>query len=60
MTNISPFRNQLIHGDCLSVMASLPAHSVHLIVTDPLYGVNYLHVKVGTNPATYLTEDIFF
>lgn len=41
MTALAPFLNQLIHGDCLPVMASLPADSVHLIVTDPPYGVNY-------------------
>lgn len=29
-------------GDCLSGMRSLPAGSVHLIATDPPYGINYV------------------
>lgn len=34
-------KNGVIVGDCASVMAKLPAHSVDLIVTDPPYLVNY-------------------
>ena len=33
---------QLYHGDCLEVMASLPAESVHAIVTDPPYGLGFM------------------
>src|SRR5690625_81255 len=32
----------LYHGDCLEVMASLPAESVHAIVTDPPYGRGFM------------------
>lgn len=30
------------HGDCLDVMASMPAESVHSIVTDPPYGLSFM------------------
>ena len=36
-----PLANHLHYGDCLTYMASLPAQSVNLIVTDPPYLVNY-------------------
>jgi DNA modification methylase len=34
-------QNQVIHGDCLQVLRSLPHSSVDLVVTDPPYGVRY-------------------
>lgn len=34
-------RNTVLHGDCVTVMATLPAASVDLVVTDPPYGCNY-------------------
>ena len=33
-------RITLYHGDCLAVLPTLPAGSVHAIVTDPPYGHN--------------------
>jgi len=33
--------NQIIHGDCIEVMRSLPNNTVDLVVTDPPYLVNY-------------------
>ncbi|NER93520.1 MAG: DNA methylase [Symploca sp. SIO1B1] len=39
--NLSPFLNKIIHGDCIEVMRQMPSESVHLIVTDPPYGVRY-------------------
>ena len=39
-------RNQIIHGDCIEVMGSLPAESVDLIFADPPYNLqlrNELH-----------------
>jgi DNA modification methylase len=33
--------NQIIHGDCLSVLKGFPGDSVDLVVTDPPYGVSY-------------------
>ena len=41
MTNIEPFVNRIINGDCVQVMRTMPAASVNLIVTDPPYIVNY-------------------
>lgn len=37
----SKFVNQVIHGDCIKVMDSLPSNYVDLIVTDPPYLINY-------------------
>ena len=33
--------NRIIHGDCIEVMAQMPAESIDLVVTDPPYLVNY-------------------
>lgn len=41
MSTIDPFVNQVIHGDCVTVLRSFPDASVDLIVTDPPYLVNY-------------------
>jgi adenine-specific DNA-methyltransferase len=38
---IESFINQVIHGDCISVMQSMPSGSIDLVVTDPPYLVNY-------------------
>ena len=35
----------LYHGDCLEVMASLPAESVDAIITDPPYGLGFMGKK---------------
>jgi len=35
--SIETFANRLHHGDCLSVMQTMPSASVDLIVTDPPY-----------------------
>lgn len=32
----------LYHGDCIEVMRTLPAESVHAIVTDPPYGLGFM------------------
>jgi len=34
--------NQVIHGDCLTVMSTIPSQSVDLVVADPPYLVNYV------------------
>lgn len=31
---------QLIHGDCLEVMKSIPSGSIDMTLTDPPYGMN--------------------
>ena len=41
MKPIESFVNQILHGDCISVMQSMPTQSVDLVVTDPPYLVNY-------------------
>lgn len=33
---------RLIHGDCLEVLPTLPAHSIDSIVTDPPYGLQFM------------------
>jgi len=38
---ISAFLGQVICGDCVEVMRSMPSESVGLVVTDPPYLVNY-------------------
>lgn len=35
-------RNQIIHGDCLKVMADFPENSIDSIVTDPPYGLSFM------------------
>jgi site-specific DNA-methyltransferase (adenine-specific) len=32
---------QLILGDCLQVLSTLPGKSIDLVITDPPYGINY-------------------
>lgn len=41
MKPIESLINQVIHGDCIDVMASMPSESIDLVVTDPPYLVNY-------------------
>jgi len=38
---ISAFLGQVILGDCIAVMRTMPSESVDLVVTDPPYLVNY-------------------
>jgi DNA modification methylase len=33
--------NQIVHGDCVQILKTLPGQSVDLVVTDPPYLVNY-------------------
>ena len=33
--------NTVLHGDCISIMRSLPANSIEFILTDPPYLVRY-------------------
>jgi len=34
--------NQIIHGDCVSVLPSIPENSVDCLVTDPPYGYSFM------------------
>jgi adenine-specific DNA-methyltransferase len=38
---ITDYTNRIIHGDCISVMKTMPEASVDLIATDPPYLVSY-------------------
>jgi len=38
---IESFINQVIHGDCVSVLPLIPSESVDFVCTDPPYLVNY-------------------
>jgi len=33
--------NEIVQGDCLTVLANLPSDSVDLVVTDPPYLANF-------------------
>ncbi|MCH7698584.1 MAG: site-specific DNA-methyltransferase [Chloroflexi bacterium] len=37
---IAPFKNKILQGDCLDILAGLPRESVNLIVTSPPYADN--------------------
>jgi adenine-specific DNA-methyltransferase len=41
LNTIESFTNQVIHGECVNVMQSLPSESIDLAVTDPPYLVRY-------------------
>jgi site-specific DNA-methyltransferase (adenine-specific) len=41
MNTITAFLDQVIHGDCVTVMHGMPSSSVDLVVTDPPYLVGY-------------------
>ncbi len=52
----------LHHGDCLEGMKSLPSGSVHLIATDPPYGIGYVtnHRKFENDIARPVENDAKF
>ena len=41
MRTIDHFTNQILRGDCISVMAEMPSTSIDFVLTDPPYLVNY-------------------
>lgn len=41
MKQTVPLRNMIAHGDCIDLMAGMPAGSVDFILTDPPYLVRY-------------------
>jgi len=45
---------QIIHGDCLEVLKTLPRGSVDAVVTDPPYGISYHSGMTGHNGGTAL------
>ncbi len=42
MQTIDSFLNQVIHGDCISVLRTMPDASVDLVLTDPPYLTRYV------------------
>ena len=40
-TDVRPYLDRIVNGDCLKLMRNLPDESVDLIVTDPPYAANY-------------------
>jgi DNA modification methylase len=36
---------KILHGDCLDVLRTLPAESVHAVVSDPPYGLSFMGKK---------------
>ena len=45
---------KIYEGDCLDVLAGLPADSVNLIVTSPPYGNQRKHTYGGVDPDKYV------
>jgi site-specific DNA-methyltransferase (adenine-specific) len=41
LTDSSPSRNAILHGDCIEVMRRMPSETVDFILTDPPYLVRY-------------------
>ena len=41
MCGIDKYINQIIEGDCLDIMRTIPSESVDSIVTDPPYGIDF-------------------
>ena len=54
-TRFAPNEQAVVyHGDCLQLLASMPAHSVHLVVTSPPYNLGKAYEK--RNPLTQYVE----
>lgn len=43
-------KNELIHGDCLTVLPTLPAASFDALITDPLYASDGVHASSRQQP----------
>lgn len=58
MTDTSPFRPVVHHGDCLAELRTLPDESVHAVVTDPPYGLSNTDPKhVAETLTKWVTGD---
>ena len=49
-TNLDPFLDKIVCGDCLALLRQLPAESIDLVVTSPPYNVNLGRNKYHKNP----------
>jgi site-specific DNA-methyltransferase (adenine-specific) len=38
-SSLEPFMNQIVHGDCLDILPTLPSNSVPLVITDLPYNI---------------------
>ena len=53
---IDKFINQIIHGDCLETLKTLPDNSVDSIVTDPPYELGFMGKKWDSTGIAYNVE----
>jgi site-specific DNA-methyltransferase (adenine-specific) len=37
--SLEPLINQVVHGDCLDILPTIPSHSVPIVITDPPYNI---------------------
>jgi site-specific DNA-methyltransferase (adenine-specific) len=51
--DIAPWRNRLVHGDCLEVLGRMPSNSVSLVVTSPPYADSRKSTYGGIHPDKY-------
>lgn len=61
---MSDLKNSILTGDCMDVIGELPANSVHAIVTDPPYGLNFMgedwdNFRRKNNQADSGRDDVF-
>lgn len=59
MQYLKPFKNQVIHGDCLEILPQLPEKSVDLVFADPPYNLQLSkkQLKVGKRIVNGVKED---
>ena len=53
-TQLAPFVNRILHGDCRTVLTQLPDACVDLIITSPPYADQRKHVYGGVHPDQYV------
>jgi DNA modification methylase len=53
-TSASAWQDRLIQGDCLSILPTIPAESVDLIMTSPPYADNRKNTYGGVKPDEYV------
>jgi site-specific DNA-methyltransferase (adenine-specific) len=51
--------HKLINDDCMNVMTQMPSNSVHLIVTDPPYGIDYCSHRVEDRRVRIIGDTYF-
>ena len=40
LSSVSPYQDQIIHGNCIDTLREMPSDSVDLVATDPPYGIS--------------------